>query len=189
MFVKTLFATATLAAATLAAPLEARTGSPGPTFGPSAIFNYDVGTGAIQCGPPGGLISKSTSNNGHDITTLATFVYPPESTGKNCALHFYLGPDSGLSGSQKIDVFTSLQPAPGCTTGWGPGNQRNQHLGRWQAQLNGWASWVESYGGELTYPTPCKPAGTVEAFELVGVYDNDYVSWNPAVVGVRIAMY
>jgi hypothetical protein len=177
---------ASVIAAPASAPIEARTGSPGNYFTPSSIYNYDVGTGAIACSPAGGLVHKSTTNNGHDITTLVTFTYPPETAGKKCSLYFYLDSAAGLSGSQKIDVFTSLNPAPGCTTGWGPGNQRDQQLGRLSATLGNYASWEWTSSGYLTVPTDCKPAGTVEGFELVGVYDNDYVSWNPALAGVRM---
>jgi hypothetical protein len=188
MLTSTLFAFVGAAASVLAAPLEARTGSPGNYFTPSAIYNYDVGTGAIQCTSTG-LISKSTSNNGHDITTLVTFTYPAAAENHKCQFFFYLDSTASLSGSKKIDVFTSLAPAPGCTTGWGPGNQRNVNIGRISAELNNYATWDATYGAYLTAPSDCKAPGTQEGFELVGVYDNDYVSWNPTVAGARIVYY
>jgi hypothetical protein len=188
MLAKTALALASLAASALAAPAPLEARQSGPNYiTPSAISTYDVGTGAIQCAPAGGLVAKSPSNNGHDTTTLVTFTYPPTPAGKKCAIQFYLDPAAAASGSRKIDVFTSLAPAPGCTAGWGPGNQRDRQLGRWSVAPDSWATWEWTSGEYLTGPTECKPAGTVEAFELVGVYDSDYVSWNPAVAGLRIA--
>jgi hypothetical protein len=190
MLSKTLLSLATLAATALAAPLEnleARAAPPtGNTFAPSSISTYNVGTGAITCAPAGGLISKSNTNGGQDRSTLVTVTYPPAVAGKKCALYFYLDPSAGLGGSQKIDVFTSLNPAPGCTSSWPPGNQRNNQLGRLNAKY-GWADWEWTSSTYMTSFTDCKAPGTIEGFELVGVYDTDYVSWNPAVAGVRIA--
>jgi hypothetical protein len=187
MLSRILLAATALAASAVGAPVEAR-GPVGQYFTPSAIYNYDVGTGAIDCHPAGGLISKATNNGGHDITTLVTFTYPPESANKQCALSFYLDPTATLTGSSKIDVFTSLNPAPGCTTGWGPGNLRNNELGRWNAVIGGYATWDWTSSSYLTAPVPCKPVGTVEAFELVGVWDTNEVAWNPAVAGIRMAL-
>ncbi|EEY14539.1 predicted protein [Verticillium alfalfae VaMs.102] len=88
---------------------------------------------------------------------------------------------------QEGRLYTSLAPAPGCTSGWAPGNQRNVNLGRMSVQRGGLATWDATYSSYLTKRTPCKAPGTVEAFELVGVYDNDHVSWNVAVAGARIS--
>ncbi len=182
MFAKTIVVVTALAASAMGAPtaLEGRQ-LVGTEIAPVARYNYDVGTGAIHCNPAGGLVSKSTTNNGHDITTLVTFTYPAASLGKKCQLAFSLDATASLSGSQKIDVFTSLSPAPGCTTGWGPGNQRNNQLGRLSATLGAYATWEWTSSSYLTAPTDCKAPNTTEGFELVGVYDTDYVAWNGAV--------
>ncbi|KAM0333395.1 hypothetical protein ACHAQA_002056 [Verticillium albo-atrum] len=167
------------------------TPTPEPTpsgyFSPSSLYTYDVGTGAIKCDVTYGLVDKSTSNNGHDYTTLLTFTYPEAAAGKQCLFEFFLDDNASLYGSKKVDVFTSLAPAPGCTTGWAPGNQRNVNLGRLSIQRNGLSTWDATYSPYLTKSTPCKAPGTVEAFELAGVYDHDHVSWNAAVSGARIS--
>ncbi|CAM1500504.1 Fc.00g096660.m01.CDS01 [Cosmosporella sp. VM-42] len=166
----------------LGAPLEARAD---PYFTPSAIWKYSVSSGAISSTSTG-VVSKATNNNGNDITALLTFKYPSASAGKKCQFAFYLNNGASLTGSKKLDLFTSNSPAPGPTSGWGPGNQRNIHLGRLSANLGGFATWDATYSTYLTKKTDCKAPGTTEAFELVGVYDNDYVSWNPTVAGPRI---
>jgi hypothetical protein len=185
-------ATLLSAASVLAFPLESRSdcnggGSHGSDyFTPSAIYNYDVGSGAINCHAAGGLVSKSTNNNGHDITTLITFQYPAAAAGKKCQFAFYLDSSAILTGSKKVDLFSSLEPAPGCTASWPPGNRRNNHIGRLSLSLGATATWDQKVSAYLTQPTDCKPAGTYEGYELVGVYDNDYVSWNTYVAGARI---
>ncbi|KAK2015255.1 hypothetical protein LZ32DRAFT_656596 [Colletotrichum eremochloae] len=196
MFPKTLVTLVLAAASALATPLSVRQSAPPPTsFAPSATFTYNTRNGAIYPSNYGGVISKSSSNEGNDLTALLTFTYPQAAAGKKCQLWFLLdGPTSGVSGSRKLDVFASSRPAPaGGSPGWGaggPGNQRDANLGRWSVPAaGGWATWDATYGAYLTAPTDCKAPGTVEGFELVGVYDNDYVSWNAQLSGARIAYF
>ncbi|EFQ32383.1 uncharacterized protein GLRG_07527 [Colletotrichum graminicola M1.001] len=168
MFSKTLVTLVLAAASALATPLSARQSAPPPTsFAPSATFVYNTRNGAIYPSNYGGVAAA----------------------GKKCQLWFLLdGPTSGVSDSRKLDVFTSTKPAPA----GGPGNQRDANLGRWSlpaAAAGGWATWDATYGAYLTAPTDCKAPGTVEGFELVGVYDNDYVSWDAQLSGARIAYF
>lgn len=156
------------------------------TFYPSATYNYDVSTGAIECSPSTNKIFKSYSNYGHDLTTLLTFEYPAEAEGKMCQFGFRLEDTDVLTGSMLFDLFSSLNPAPGCTATWPPGNQRNEHLARLQGVAGGDATYVDKFTTYLTEPSPCKSAGTIEAFELVGVYDNVDIEWNPALSGPYI---
>lgn len=180
MFSKLLI---TLLAATsaLAAPLsERQTGS--PYFTPSAVFQYNVRDGAIY--PASwGYVSKYPQNAGNDFTTLLTFTYPAAAAGKKCRFAFFADSNTYAGGSRKLDVFTSLKPAPaGGAGGWGaggPGNQRNANIGRVSIVDGGYATWHATYGAYLSTPSDCKPAGTVEGLELVGVNDNDYVSFPP----------
>ncbi|WYZ41386.1 hypothetical protein EsH8_V_000281 [Colletotrichum jinshuiense] len=190
MFPKTVLAALLAATSAIASPVESRQAAPATYFTPSAIFTYNTRNGAITPSY-GGVVAKSTSNQGNDLTALLTFTYPQAAAGKKCQFYFYLdGPTSSVSGSGKLDVFTSLQPAPaGGSPGWGPGNQRNVNIGRISVVSGGYATWDATYGAYLTAPTDCKAAGTVEGLELVGVYDNDYVSWNPQVSGPRIAYF
>lgn len=183
MLFNAILATFIASASVLAAPVEQRRED--PYFTPSAIWNYNVATGAIN-EAHSGQVSKSTGNGGNDYTTLLTFTYPAAAVGKQCSFAFYLDSRDSLSGSKKLDLYTSNSPAPGPTTSWGPGNQRNIHLGRLSAELGAFATWDATYNAYLTQKTACKAEGTTEGFELVGVFDNDYVSWDPTVAGPRI---
>ncbi|TDZ24652.1 hypothetical protein Cob_v002517 [Colletotrichum orbiculare MAFF 240422] len=147
-------------------------------FSPSATFQYNVGNGAIYSSDYV-YVAKSPESKGNDNTTLLTVVYPEASRGKKCQLGLF----SELihaEGSKQLDLFTSLTPAPaGGASGWPPGNQRGTHLGRLSIVAEGLAPWVAKYSTYLTEATPCKPPGTVEGFELVGVGERDYVSFYP----------
>ncbi|KAK0372147.1 hypothetical protein CLIM01_10492 [Colletotrichum limetticola] len=192
MFPKTVLALLLTVTSALASPLETRQAS--TYFTPSSTFTYNTRTGAITPTYGTAVVSKSTSNAGNDLTALMTFTYPPAAAGKKCQFYFYLdAATSSVSGSRKLDVFTSLKPAPaGGSPGWGaggPGNQRNVNIGRLSVVAGGYATWDATYGAYLTAPTDCKAPGTVEGLELVGVNDNDYVSWNTQVSGARIAYF
>ncbi|OHE97199.1 IDI-3 protein [Colletotrichum orchidophilum] len=189
MFPKKILAVLLAATSALAFPLQIRQGS--TYFNPSATYTYNVGTGAITPSSGTGVVSKSTSDGGNDLTALLTFTYPPDTAGKKCQLYFYLdGPTSSVSGSGKLDVFTSIKPAPSSgSSGWGaggPGNQRDVNIGRLSAVWAGFATWDATYKAYLTAPTDCNATGTVQGLELVGVSDNDHVSWNTQVSGARI---
>ncbi|KAF9880809.1 hypothetical protein CkaCkLH20_01851 [Colletotrichum karsti] len=184
MFSKLILTVLAAASAALAAPLEARQ-SPS-YFTPSATFQYSVRDGAIY--PAGwGYVAKYPQNQGYDYTTLLTFTYPQAVAGRKCRLEFVA--DSGsvyAYGSRQLDVFTSLRPAPaGGASGWPPGNQRDANLGRLAVPESGAATWSAKYGAYLTEFTDCKAPGTVQGLELVGVSDEDIVSFPPS--AVRIA--
>jgi hypothetical protein len=149
---------------------------------PIDISQYTVGTGAIDFDVAKGKIYKADSDAGNSITTLVTFDFPADSANKMCSFTFELDSGAILTGSGLFDVFTSLTPANHDTTTWGPGNQRNENVGRMKAVLPGQATWVAVFGGD---PFPC-PAGTRKGYELVGVYDNDDIEWDNAISGPRI---
>lgn len=184
MLFKSILATAVAATSAFAAPLEARnvtSSSPSLSyFTPSNTWQYSVNNGAISATSSLAEIYKSTGNGGKDQTALVTFTYPAGVEGRQCQLEFHLPANANPAGSKKIDVFTSIKPAPGSKDGWGPGNQRNNHIGRLSVVAGGAATWDATYGRSLAVKTPCKKPGTVEAFELVGVYDFDSINWNPS---------
>lgn len=193
MLTKTILAFTYTATSMFAWPVskrdECNPEPPTNAFTPKATYNYDVGTGAIYCDPLWNLITKADTDNGHHITTLLTFEYPAATAGKTCQFGFHLAATDVLAGDNGgvIDLFSSLAPAPGCTSSWPPGNQRNVHLGRLKPQLGGDAVFTDKFTTYLTEPTPCPPPGTIEAYELVGVYDNVDVEWQPSVSGPFIA--
>ncbi|KAK0707735.1 hypothetical protein B0H67DRAFT_464898, partial [Lasiosphaeris hirsuta] len=152
---------------------------------PAALSIYDVATGAIHCLPPtgAGLVAKSPTNGGHDKTMLVTFRYTQQTAGKTCQLFLFLDAGAKVGGSRQVDVFTSLAPAPpslDCPSTWPPGNQRDNQLGRMDVVVGGLAKWDWTSSSYLTRPGPCRKVGSVEAFELVGVGDEDYVRWTQA---------
>jgi len=57
-----------------------------------------------------------------------TFTYPAAAQNKQYQLEFHLPANASPAGSKKIDVYSSIKLAPGPTTSWSPGNQRNQHI-------------------------------------------------------------
>lgn len=185
-FYKTIIATVLVATSAQAAPLEPRQSA---YFLPSSIAHYSVNNGAISPSTTG-FVFKHPGNGGQDVTTLLTFTYPDAAKGKQCQFAFYLDQTATNLGSRKIDVFSSLQPATKATTGWGPGNQRDQNLGRLSTVKPGFATWDATYSSRLTQKTPCGAPNTTASFELVGVYDNDYISWDPSVAdaGLRIVI-
>jgi hypothetical protein len=152
-------------------------------------YGYDVATGAIMCRPTDifGRVSvhKFPRNRGRDKTVLFTFRYPQYVRGRQCRIVFDLDRFATVRGTGQLDLFSSNAAAPGCTEGWGPGNQRGEHLGRLQARVNAPAEWIKSYS-PLTSPGPCPAPGTVQAYELVGVGDNDDVTWRPSAVGLKV---
>ncbi|KAH7199136.1 uncharacterized protein B0J16DRAFT_379578 [Fusarium flagelliforme] len=179
MLFKTILATTVAASSALAAPLEARNVT-SSYFTPSNTWQYSVNDGAITSASSLVEVYKSTGNGGKDQSALVTFTYPAAAKGKQCQLEFHLPANANPAGSKKIDVFSSSKPAPGPTSGWGPGNHRNSHIGRLSVVAGGAATWDATYGPSLAVKTPCKAPGTVEAFELVGVWDFDSINWNPS---------
>jgi hypothetical protein len=138
---------------------------------PVCVYNYDVGTGAIDCNPAGGKIYKANADAGHHITTLATFEYTSDMAGKQCQVGWKLAPGAVSTGSQSFQLFSSLSPAPGCTSSWPPGNQRDQQLATATGVTPGGAPMY------LTAPVPCEAAGVKKGYELVGVNDNVLITW------------
>lgn len=191
MFAKAILAALLAATTSLAAPLEARQSAAG-SFAPSATFAYNVRDGSISPLANHGYVSKYYQNDGNDITALLTFTYPAAAKDRMCQFVFESDPPkTWASGSQKLDLFTSLQPAPaGGATTWPPGNQRDVNIGRLSvASGAGQSTWDATFGeNRISKPIKCAAPGTVEAYELVGVYDQDYVSWRDG-AGPRIVYW
>ena len=168
---------------TTAIPLQTR--QIPTTIHPTSISQYTVSTGAINFSTPRGLVLK-TGTSDSDVTTLATFDFPPTLRGLRCRFVFDLSGDASavVTGSARADVFTSLAPATGSTTTWPSGNLRDQHVGRLVADVGGEARWEQPVEGEA--PVFDCPWGTSLAGELVGVYDAVRIEWDGSVAGPRI---
>jgi hypothetical protein len=175
---------------TYAAPTATYTSTSGPaTIYPKVSSQYTVSTGAINYNTGKGLVYKSPTDNGADITTLVTFYIPDSYYGSSqtCELVFDLDWSSTATGSARADVYTSLAPATTDTTTWPHGNLRDQHVGRLIAYPGQAATWEQTFQG----PTfKCSDAaGMYLAGEFVGVYDQDLITWVPGVDGPKIIAY
>lgn len=201
----------TLALATLfsfgsAAPasLEARfpTGHYNNILPPSATSIYHGQNGAIEYGVNRAEVSRS-SWNGRDNSTLATFDLNGRTLPDKCSLRFWLEPNSQYNdpsrgsfvfGTGLVDVFSGLQPAPReGSKGWGgPGNQRNNPLGRVKVNYNGDATTLDFAPNQLT-GFKCPKVGDwnvkngLVGYELVPVGDTDRVQWDAAVSGLYLS--
>ncbi|KAJ4361400.1 hypothetical protein N0V95_001913 [Ascochyta clinopodiicola] len=192
----------TLVSITSAAPtaLEARFPK-GNVVPPSAISIYHGSNGAIDYGVARGEVSRNNWD-GHDSSTLVTFDLNGKNLPENCSLRFWLepgtqssSPTSGSfwSGTGSIDVFSSLQPAPKeGSAGWGgPGNQRNNPLGRVKVNYNGDATVLDFAPNQLS-GFRCPKIGDwnvkngLVGYELVPVGDQDRVNWDATVSGLYL---
>jgi hypothetical protein len=173
-----------LIAVAVAAPAPAPQVPTGPNIiKPSVRSQYYVSTGAISYNTGVGLVSKNGRTS--DITTLITINIPAAAVGKPVKFNFALDSATTVTGSGLLDLFSSLQPATASTSTWGPGNQRNIQLGRLHVTKGAAATWVAGF------PTASQSyvfnAAGNYGFELVGVYDQDVVSWSGANNGLWIS--
>jgi hypothetical protein len=144
---------------------------------PTVRSQYEVSTGAIHYNTPTGKIFNSYA--GKDITTLLTFDLPSTLQGKTCSFHFALDAASATAtGTKQFDLYSSLAPATQSTTGWGPGNQRNQFMGRMTAIVPGEAAYVADIYPKTGASFPC-PYGGKFGYELVGAGDLVDIEWTP----------
>ncbi|CAG9981546.1 unnamed protein product [Clonostachys byssicola] len=158
-----------------------------PFFSPSQVWLYGASSGRTAPTSTGMVSKASTSGGRATVTTLLTFMYPPEVDGLKCRFGFDLDLNSTVKGSAKLDLFYSIRPlTSNYTVYWSRGNQRGVQLGRLSVSPGASATWDATYNEYLTEKTDCKAPGTVEGFELVGVYDNDFVTWDPSKSGLRI---
>jgi hypothetical protein len=179
-----------LASVSLAAPAaQIPRGAPpsradinGTTIYPFATSTYAVWTGAITYGTSNGLVQKTQTSS--DISTLVTFEYPSWTAGKQCTFGFSLSSSATVTGTGQADVFSSLENPTGSTTGWPPGNMRNNDLFRFQAVVGGQATLVVQYGGAAG-PFSC-PSGQTLTYEIVPTGDLDEIQWNVDIEGPEI---
>jgi hypothetical protein len=172
-------------------------GSPtwGVTLFDSLVSQYNVWSGAINYNSKAGKIFKDNGQH-PDISTLVTFNIPSWAAGYMCAPRLRLDAkdSSKVSGSGLFDVFKSLAPATGSTTSWGPGNQRDQFIGRMKA-VKPTTGTATSYFVDPTTNGgvfPCAPyAGKALGMEYVPVYDVDDIEWDDRYVtaGPEMVIY
>lgn len=155
---------------------------------PTVISQYSGTNGAITYNVNTGTATKTPSG---DITTLVTFENTSLDLPITCRLRFFLdSADSAiiLEGTKQVNIFSSLNPAAvQGSKGWGgPGNQRNQDLGRFALYKGGNGDFVRGFPtGVDSVPCPKKGAGPV-GFDIVPVGEVDRVEWSAALSGLYL---
>jgi hypothetical protein len=190
MHFSTLTTTASLLSLSLAAPaaLTPRFPPISNILQPSFISRYSGTNGAITFNVATGSATKTPTG---DITTLVTFENTSLDLPATCRLRFFLdGSDSAvvLEGTKQVEIFSSLKPAPAAgSAGWGgPGNQRNNDLGRFSLYKGGNGDLVPGFPtGVNSVACPKKGAGPV-GFEVVPVGDVDRVEWSKGLSGLYL---
>jgi len=183
MKTSTFISVLSAAATALAAPATIKTRD--NVIRPSVTSNYNVWTGAVTYNTGAGVVHKSYKDA--DITTLVTFDFPASTQGKQCELIFDLDATATASGSQRVQVFSSLKPATGSTTTWPSGNLRDQQLGSLYFPAPPSTGVWEETGTTSSGKFPC-PAGQTLAGEIVGRWDQVDIKWNAAVSGPKIVV-
>lgn len=187
---------AALAGTTLAAPMQDSTklqardfnvDNPRYTLLPETTSQYDVGTGAVTFNTGVGEVDKSTSNGGHDITSLVSFYIPWYTAGYTCEVVFDLEPTASLSGTAGAQAFMSRAPATVTTSTWPQGNQRDGHVGTLKALSGQRATW--DLPASTRQFSCADAAGHLYGGELVPTGDNDHIGWTPGTDGPKIVVY
>lgn len=171
---------------------------PGPKAPVAVVFpdytsQYNSKTGAVDFHTPRGLVSRSPTNGGADITTLVTFQLSNQYKNNQCQLVFDLvDPTSSVAGTAKAQLFTSLAPAYTDSESWPNGNLRNQFLGTVDIVAKGRATWEAGSGPGATVDGyfPCSTiAGQIYGGEVVPQGDYDQISWPAGTDGVKILVW
>jgi hypothetical protein len=160
---------------------------------PIATSQYNVATGAVSFHTSRGLVYRSPTDHGADITTLVTFALDAQYSSHLCQVVFALASaDSSATGTLQAQLFTSLAPATASTTTWPSGNLRNNDLGSIQMVVGGYATWQVGTGPGATANGffPCSDiAGQLYGGEIVPQGDEVEVSWPAGMDGVSILIY
>lgn len=183
MLVQT-FTVASLLSLSFAAPtfLEKRL-SPLPMLRPTVISRYTGSNGAIVYNVPTGTAAKTYQG---DVTTLVTFSNPSLDLPTTCRIRFNLdSSDTAVvtEGTKQVNIYTSLYPAPAAgSAGWGgPGNGRNQDVGRFLVYKGGNADLIMG-----TDSVACPKKGETVGFEVVPTGDADRVEWSKDLSGLYL---
>ncbi|EXJ75513.1 uncharacterized protein A1O5_00019 [Cladophialophora psammophila CBS 110553] len=163
-------------------PSQSNHDQPIATILPDFTSQFTVSSGAINFHTSRGLVSRTHSSNGNDVTTLVTFELDEKYGGNQCQVVFDLGPDpiSYVTGTGKAQLLTSLAPATADSESWPSGNLRNQYLGTIDVNAYGRASWEVGSGPGATVEGrfPCSLiAGHIYGGEIVPVGDEVTISW------------
>ena len=160
---------------------------------PNYTSQFNTATGAVDFHTSQGLVYRSITDGGADITTLVTFELPAKYSSNWCQIAFTLeDAASWATGSLQAQLFTSLAPATTDASSWPSGNLRDQDLGSIDIVVGGEASFQAGSGPAATSDGffPCSLiAGQVYGGEIVPQDDAVEISWPAGGNGIKIIVY
>lgn len=177
----------TLAAVALAAPTLTPRDS--PILFPSATFRHFINTGKNIQDPQNQPLVVKDGNAAHESSTIVNFSFDQSLSGRKCKLLFDLWDRDVSTGTQKLDVFSVINPPTSAFTTASisnesrPASSRDQQRGRISVPKPGTADWIMSFSG---WPEFNCPGGQVMGLEFVGVGDAVTVRWDIGVTGPRV---
>ncbi|KAL4864941.1 hypothetical protein BDV12DRAFT_175469 [Aspergillus spectabilis] len=139
---------------------------------PHRTYRYWISSGAVKEDPQDQLLVVKDNVPQNESSTLTTFDIPADTAGRTCKLVIDLWDRDHSTGTQTVDVFTSVAPG-----------RRDRHVGRAFLPKPGRAEWVFTLGWEEEFQCP---AGELIGFEFVGVGDAVEVRWDIGVTGPLI---
>ncbi|KIW25631.1 uncharacterized protein PV07_08797 [Cladophialophora immunda] len=176
-----------------ATPLVARADEPVAIIYPDYTSQYNSATGAVVFHTAQGHVSRSSKNNGADISTLVTFEFDQKYADNQCQLVFDLfNSTSTLSGSKKAQLYASLAPAYADASSWPSGNLRDQALGSIDVIKGGRATWQAGSGplAPVNGSFPCSEiAGGIYGGEVVPQGDEVEIKWPAGYDGVKVLVW
>lgn len=171
-----IFTAISLFAATAASiPMEKRQDK----MYPHATFRRWVSTGQLVEDPQDQLLVVRNNKPAEETTAIVTFDFDPSLEGRTCKLMFELWDRDTSTGSQTVDVFSTINPP----TYQSPAYSRDQHMGRIKVPVPGQAQWIQSYHGMPEFPCP---AGQLMGWEFVGAGEAITLQWDIGVTGPTV---
>ncbi|KAL4883494.1 hypothetical protein BJY04DRAFT_216316 [Aspergillus karnatakaensis] len=168
-------ALATLTALAASTPLSPRQTT---ILYPYRTYRYWINSGSVKEDPQDQLLVVKDRSPSNESSTLTTFWIPPEYAGRTCKLVIDLWDRDHSTGTQTVDVFTSVAPG-----------RRDNNIGRVYLPKPGRGEWVSRFGWSEEFECPVGGEGEGEGligFEFVGAGDEVEVRWDIGVTGPLI---
>lgn len=195
-FASILTALSLAAAATAAAtPMEKRQHN--NRMWPYATFRRWISTGQLVEDPQDQLLVVRNNNPAEETTAIVTFNFDPSLEGRTCKLVFSLWDRDTSTGSETVDIFSTIDPPSSMSTesrhvstaeaskalATKMTQSRGEQLGRIKVPAPGTAEWIQSYHGMPEFPCP---AGQLVGYEFVGVGEDITMQWDIGVTGPTV---
>ncbi|RJE24492.1 hypothetical protein PHISCL_03184 [Aspergillus sclerotialis] len=159
---------------------------------PHATFRRWVSTGQLVEDPQDQLLVVRNNNPAEETTAIVTFDFDPSLEGRTCKLMFELWARDTSTGSQTVDVFSTIDPPSSQSMSVAEASKalvmkmtqsRGEHMGRIKVPAPGTAEWIQSYHGMPEFPCP---AGQLMGWEFVGVGEDITLQWDIGVTGPTV---